>query len=58
MLKDPRASYFTKLISSSKRNPKVLFDTMNNIVSPAPPEVPILSNKDCSNFCSFFVNKI
>ncbi len=52
MVKDARPSYFTKLISSSKCNPKILFDTINNIVTPAPPDVPIFSNND------WFVDKI
>ena len=38
MVKDASASYFAILISSSKPNPKVLFDTINTIVTPAPPE--------------------
>ncbi|KAF7653799.1 hypothetical protein LDENG_00078220 [Lucifuga dentata] len=29
MLKDAQNEYFTALISSSKRNPKVLFDSIN-----------------------------
>ena len=58
MVKDVRASYIANLISSSKQNPKVLFDTINNIVTPAPPAVPVFSNKDGRNFLSFFVDKI
>lgn len=58
MVKDARASYFANLISSSKLNPKILFDTINTIVIPAPPDVPVFSNKDCSHFLSFFVDKI
>ncbi len=54
MVKDARVSYFANLISSSKRNPEILFDTINNIVTPAPPDVPVFLNKDCSNFVSFF----
>ncbi|KAK0138010.1 hypothetical protein N1851_025768 [Merluccius polli] len=52
MVKDARASYFAKLISSSKRNPKDLFDTINIIVT------PVFSNKDCSNFLSFLMGNI
>ena len=58
MVKDVRASYFANLISSSTRNPKVLFHTINNIVTPGPPDVPVFSNKEDSNFLSFFVDKI
>ncbi|KAK0140527.1 hypothetical protein N1851_022496 [Merluccius polli] len=53
MVKDARASYFAHLIPSSKHNPKVLFDTINNIVAPVPPYVPVSSNKDCNNFLFF-----
>ena len=38
MVKDARASYFANLSSSSKGNPKILFDTINTIVTPAPPK--------------------
>lgn len=38
-------------------NPKVLADTINNIVTPAPP-VPVFSKKDCGSILSFFVDKI
>ncbi len=54
MVKDARASYFANLISSSKRNTKkTQFDNINNIVTPAHPDV--FSNKDFSNFLSFFM---
>lgn len=43
-----RSAYFSNLITSSKRNPKVLFDTINNIVSP-PATVSTLSSQDDCN---------
>ena len=58
MVKDVRASYFADLISSNKCNPKVLFDTITNIITHAPPDVPDFSNKGFGNFLSFFVDKI
>ena len=36
MVENARASYFADLISRSKRNPKVLFYTINVSVPPAP----------------------
>lgn len=58
LVKSTRAAYFANLISSSKHNPKVLFRTINSIVSPPLPSVPVLSNADCNNFLLFFVNKV
>ncbi len=58
MVKCARVSYFTTLISSSRCNPKVLYVSVNNIVSPVPPAVPVHSNKDCCDFLSFFVDKV
>ena len=57
-IKEARASYFTKLISSCKNNPKALFETINNIVSPAKCTVPVFSNVDCNHFLSHFVDKV
>lgn len=58
MVKDGRFSYFADLISSSKCNCKVLFNTINNIASPAPPDVTVILNMDCNNFLSFFADNI
>lgn len=58
MIKDARASYFTNLISACKRNPKTLFETINNIVSPATSPVPVFTNDDCNRFLSHFVDKV
>jgi len=58
MATDAKASYFAHQISSSKRNPKVLFDTINYIVTPTHPDVPVFSNGDFSNVLSFFVDKV
>uniref|UniRef100_A0A3B3BU57 Reverse transcriptase domain-containing protein n=1 Tax=Oryzias melastigma TaxID=30732 RepID=A0A3B3BU57_ORYME len=57
-VKDARATYFTNLISKSRGNPKVLFNTISDIVMPRPPAVPIHSNDDCETFLSFFIEKV
>ncbi len=57
-MKSARAAYFAKLITSSKLNSRVLFNTINNIVSPPLPAVPVYSNNDCNTFLSFFVEKV
>jgi len=38
---------------ASKLNPKVLFDTINNIVTPASPDVPVFSNEVAVTFSPF-----
>ena len=58
MVKAERSSFFANLISVNKRNPKVLFDTVNHIVSPSIPKPPILSNSDCNNFLKYFIDKV
>ncbi len=57
MVKAAKASYFADLISSNKQNSEVVIDTINNIVSAQPPAVPVFSDKGCSNFLWFFVDK-
>ena len=58
LLKSTRKQYFSQLISSSKRNPKILFDTINSIISPALLQVPVFSKAESNNFLYFFVDKI
>lgn len=58
MLKKVRTCYFSQLISSNKHNPRILFDTINKIVSPTSPQTTVLSKSDCNAFLHFFVNKI
>lgn len=57
-VKNARAAYFSNLISSSQHNSRVLFKTINHIVSPPLPSVPVFSNDDCNRFLLFFVNKV
>ena len=58
LVKNARAAYFSNLIATSKRNPRVLFKTINNIVSSPLPPVPVYSNEDCNGFLLFFVGKV
>lgn len=58
LMNNTRKQYFSQLISSSKRNPKILFDTINSIVSPISPQVPFFSKAESNNFLYFFVDKI
>uniref|UniRef100_A0A8C6K7Y3 Reverse transcriptase domain-containing protein n=1 Tax=Nothobranchius furzeri TaxID=105023 RepID=A0A8C6K7Y3_NOTFU len=57
-VRDARVSFFSNLVSQSKGNPKVLFNTISSIVSPASPTASIHSVADCENFLSFFVDKV
>uniref|UniRef100_A0A8C8DX31 Reverse transcriptase domain-containing protein n=1 Tax=Oryzias sinensis TaxID=183150 RepID=A0A8C8DX31_9TELE len=57
MVKDARSDYFRQLISSNKKSPKVLFDTINSIVSPAAPVPPVSCKADSNEFLKFFANK-
>lgn len=57
-VQDARAAYFSDYVSKIRGNPKVLFNTISDIVAPAPPAVPISSNEDCEKFISFFVEKV
>uniref|UniRef100_A0A669C582 Reverse transcriptase domain-containing protein n=1 Tax=Oreochromis niloticus TaxID=8128 RepID=A0A669C582_ORENI len=57
-IRDARAAHFSHLVTKSKGNPKVLFNTISDIVTPALPAAPIFSNEDCENFLSFLLAKI
>uniref|UniRef100_A0A672ZSA2 Reverse transcriptase domain-containing protein n=1 Tax=Sphaeramia orbicularis TaxID=375764 RepID=A0A672ZSA2_9TELE len=58
MIKEARSSYFHKLIATNKKNPKVIFDTIQSIVSPAVPAAPVLCKADSNDFLNFFTDKI
>ncbi|KAF7642948.1 hypothetical protein LDENG_00247550 [Lucifuga dentata] len=58
MIKDARAAYFSQLITKSKGNPRVLFNTINRIVSLTVPFIPGFSSSDCDRFLSHFVAKV
>ena len=57
-VREARSAYFANLISSSKRNPKVLFDTINNLVAPPSSTLPCSSSDDCNKFLTFIVDKV
>uniref|UniRef100_A0A3P9C9L9 Reverse transcriptase domain-containing protein n=1 Tax=Maylandia zebra TaxID=106582 RepID=A0A3P9C9L9_9CICH len=55
-IRDARAAYFSHLVTKSRGNPKVLFNTISDIVTPALPAAPISSNEDdCDSFLSFLL---
>ena len=54
----PEPQYFSQLISLSKKNPKILFDTTHSIVSPTTPQIPVFSQADSNALLTFFVEKI
>ena len=58
MLRKARTCFFSQLISSNKHNPRILFDTINALVSPSGPQASVSSKSDCDEFLHFFVNKI
>lgn len=58
LVQESRNVYFSNLIALSKRNPKVLFSTINNIVSTPVSEATTFSLNDCNRFLLFFVNKL
>ena len=53
----PGLHIFANLTYCSKRNPKVLFDAVNSLVSPASTDLPVFSDSYCSKSLSYFVDK-
>lgn len=58
MLKQARSMYFSDLVNLNKRNPKVVFECIQNIVLPSTPLVPVYTIDDCNIFLKYFVNKV
>lgn len=58
MVKDVRDANFSNLISSSKSNPGVLFDTINRTVTPSSSTGLDFPSIDCDKFPSFFLDKV
>lgn len=52
------SEFFSQLISSNKRNPKILFETINSVVSPMVPPVAMSSVSDSNDFLNLFVDKV
>ncbi len=57
MVTDAKAAYSSNLVSNIQCNPKVLFDTITNIVSAASSAVPIFSSEEENKFPSVFVGR-
>jgi hypothetical protein len=53
-----RSDYIRHLVTLNKKNPKVLFDTINTLVCPAAPVIPVFCEADSNAFLGFFTNKI
>ena len=54
MPQNARSDYIRQLVTVNKKNPKVLFDTINSLVSPAAPVTPVLCEADSNAFLRFF----
>jgi len=57
-IKVARSDYFCQLIATNKKNSKVLFNTINYIVSPAVLAAPVICKAECNGFLHFFIEKI
>uniref|UniRef100_A0A8C7WVE9 Reverse transcriptase domain-containing protein n=1 Tax=Oryzias sinensis TaxID=183150 RepID=A0A8C7WVE9_9TELE len=58
MIKQARSTFFQKLISMNKRNPKTLFNIINTLTSPSYSQLPNLSQSDCNTFLQTFSARI
>ena len=58
LVEKARSEYIRHLVAVNKKNPKVLFDTINSLVCPAAPVTPVFCEADSNAFLSFFINKI
>ncbi len=58
MVKEAREHYFSDLIFTSQHNRRFLFKTVDLLVNPPPPMVPIESDADCDTFLSYFNDKV
>lgn len=57
-IKSARSGYFSQFISSNKINSKLLFETMNFIVSPMDHQVPMSSISESDDFLNFFLDTV
>lgn len=58
MIKEARRHYFSELIFINQHNPRFLFKTVDHLVNPVPPSVPVNSVADCEMFLSYFKDKV
>lgn len=58
LLKNTRTQYFSDLLATNKKTPKILFDIIHAIVSPSIPEAAVFCKTDSNEFLNFFVNRI
>uniref|UniRef100_A0A8C6UJA3 Reverse transcriptase domain-containing protein n=1 Tax=Neogobius melanostomus TaxID=47308 RepID=A0A8C6UJA3_9GOBI len=58
MVDEARSNYIRQLVTLNKKNPKVLFNSINSLVRPAVPVTPVFCEADSSAFLRFFINKI
>ena len=57
-IKETRDQYFAQLISTNQHNPRILFNTINQLVNSPPPIADVSSSADCDKILSFFIEKI
>lgn len=58
MVERARSDYIRQLVAVNKRNPVVLFDTINPLVCPAAPVTAIFTEADCHAFLEVLTDKI
>uniref|UniRef100_A0A672G1H3 Reverse transcriptase domain-containing protein n=1 Tax=Salarias fasciatus TaxID=181472 RepID=A0A672G1H3_SALFA len=58
MVENARSNYIRQLVAANKKNPKVLFDTINSFICPAAPVTPVFIEADSHAFLNFFADKI
>ena len=58
IIKEERAKYFSNLIASNHRNPRVLFSTINSLLHRSPVPSEIVSSERCEAFQAFFLDKV
>ena len=58
MVENARSDYIRQLVTVNKKNPKVLFDTINSLVCPAAPVTPVFCEADSNALLRFFTDKI
>ena len=58
MMENARSDYIRQLVTVNKKNPKVLFDTINSLVCPAASVTPVSCKTDSNALLRFFIDKI